>query len=366
MNVYTNYVSKIKTHKECYNYILNIFNINNIKFVIIRGFRYLPVKPDTDLDIVIHPDSYNKFIEIYTKLQDSNLIIVRNPEKYIQNTKEVFYTPLFTASHLQEGGHLPGNYYRFDTYSDLFFYKDGEGNGKNAIICNQLFKKYLFDNLIKIENYYIPNPISEIILLIYRNLYDKRSNWCVKHINRINELLLSVNKDEFNKISHYCFTSQQNIYNFLTIKNYNKITKPNQKLNLFIIRKKGMKQKIIEDILNQIQNQYQILDKIIININNKKKFYSNFYGNYDTHKDDIEKTNDNQCLAIITNNPDHLNPNELKQKIRNQYIEFYPPLGNIIHSSDSSNDCEKELEILFNENIDNFTNIGTYYSQMMI
>lgn len=154
--------------------------------------------------------------------------------------------------------------------------------------------------------------------------------------------------------------------NFLTIKNYNKITKPNQKLNLFIIRKKGMKQKIIEDILNQIQNQYQILDKIIINISNKKKFYSNFYGNYDTHKDDIEKTNDNQCLAIITNNPDHLNPNELKQKIRNQYIEFYPPLGNIIHSSDSSNDCEKELEMLFNENIDNFTNIGTYYSHLMI
>jgi hypothetical protein len=27
---------------------------------------------------------------------------------------------------------------------------------------------------------------------------------------------------------------------------------------------------------------------------------------------------------------------------------------------------KKELEMLFNENIDNFTNIGTYYSQMMI
>lgn len=359
-------LQNINTHKDCYNHILDTFNINNIKFVIIRGFKYLPVKPDTDLDIVIHPDSYNKFIEIYTKLRNNNLIIVRNPDKYTANGKDFYYTPLFTARHLQEGGHLPGNYYRFDTYSDLFFYKDGEGKGKNAMICNQLFKKYLFDNLIKIENYYIPNPISEIILLIHRNLYDKRGNWCVKHINRINELLLSVNKDEFNKISHYCFTSEQNIYDILTAKNHYNIIKPNQKLNLFIIRKRGMKQKIIEDVLNQIGNQYQILDKIIINISNKKKFYSNFYGNYDTHKNDIEKTNDNQCLAIITNNPDHLNPNELKQKIRKQYIEFYPPSGNIIHSSDSSNDCEKELEILFNENIDNFTNIGTYYSQVMI
>ena len=138
------------------------------------------------------------------------------------------------------------------------------------------------------------------------------------------------------------------------------------KLNLFIIRKKGMEREIIENILTQIENEYQILDKILININNKKKFYSNFYGNYDKHKDDIEKNNDNQCLAIITNNPDDINPNELKQKIRKQYIKFYPPLGNIIHSSDSSNDCEKELEMLFNENIDNFKNIGTYYSQKKI
>ena len=356
----------IKTHKDCYNYILDTLNKNNIKFVIIRGFGYLPVKPDTDLDIIINPNSYEKFKEIYKNLNESKLIRVQHPTKYTENGKDFYYTPLFTAKHLKEGEHLPGNYYRFDTYSDLFFYKDGEGKSKNAIICNPLFKKYLFDNLIKVDNYYIPNPISEIILLIYRNLYDKRGKWCRKHMMRINELLLSINKDEFNKISIYCFTSKQNIYEHLITKNFDKISQPNQKLNLFIIRKKGMKREIIENILNQIQNEYQILDKILININNKKKFYSNFYGNYDKHKDDIEKNNDNQCLAIITNNPDDINPNELKQKIRKQYIKFYPPLGNIIHSSDSSNDCEKELEMLFNENIDNFKNIGTYYSQVDI
>ena len=229
-----------------------------------------------------------------------------------------------------------------------------------------MFKKYLFDNLIKIDNYYIPNPISEIILLIYRNLYDKRGRWSVKHINRINELLLSVNKDKFNKICHYCFTKEQNIYKYLITKKFKKIRKPNQKLNLFIIRKKGMEQEIVENILNQIGKEYQILDKIIININKKKKFYSNFYKNYDKYKRYIKKTNGNQCLAIITNNPDDMNPNELKYKIRKQYIKFYPPLGNIIHSSDSSNDCEKELEILFNEKIDNFKNIGTYYQQKLI
>ena len=105
------------------------------------------------------------------------------------------------------------------------------------------------------------------------------------------------------------------------------------------------------------------LDKISINITNKKKFYSNFYGNYDEYREDIEKTNDNKCLAIITNSPDDKNPNELKQKIRKQYIKLYPPLGNIIHCSDSSKDCEEELKLLFNEKIDNFKKIGTYYTQ---
>ena len=30
---------KINTHKDCYNHILDTFNINDIKFVIIRGFK---------------------------------------------------------------------------------------------------------------------------------------------------------------------------------------------------------------------------------------------------------------------------------------------------------------------------------------
>lgn len=354
------------THNDCYNYILDSFNKNNIKFVIIRGFKYLPLKPDTDLDIVIHPESYNNFIEIYSKLKKHNLITVGTPEKYIENNNVVLYTPLFTGKHLKEGSHLPGNYYRFDTYSDLFFYKDGEGRGKNAVICNQILKKYLFDNLIKKNNYYIPNPISEIILLIYRNIYDKRGHWSKKHINRINELIININKDEFNKICSYCFTSEQNVLEYLQTNKFNNINRPNQKLNLFIIRKIGMKKEIIENILYIIKKEYQILDIILININNKKKFYSSFYEKYDNHKEDIEKTNDNQCIAIITNVPLDKNPNELKQQIRQQYIKYYPPLGNIIHSSDSPDDCEKELKLLFNETINNFNNIGTYYSQKNI
>ena len=32
-------------------------NDNNIRYTIIRGYKKLPITPDSDLDIVCHPDS---------------------------------------------------------------------------------------------------------------------------------------------------------------------------------------------------------------------------------------------------------------------------------------------------------------------
>jgi len=360
---------KLITHKDCYNYILDTFNENDIKFVIIRGFINLPRTMDTDLDIIIHPNSYNRFKEICNKFKDNNLIRNLKGKRYTENKKVVHYVPFVTEAHFTEGNHLPGKRYRYDTYSDLFFFKDGEGGNKpaNAIILNSLFKKYVFDNKIKKDNYYIPNPISEIILLIYRNLYDLGGHWKKKHSRRIGGLLSKTNKDEFVKVCNFCFSSEQNILELLQKSAFTpKFPRPNQKLNLFLIRKKGMKKDIIENILNKIEKDYQIIDKILININNKQKFYKSFYGNYTEHEKDILCINDNQCLAIITNIPNNKNPNVLKVLIRKEYKKFYPPIGNIIHCSDSTQDCEKELNLLFNESIENFNNIGTYYSQKNI
>jgi len=317
---------------------------------------------DTDLDIIIHPNSYNKFKEVCNKFRDDKLIRNLPGKNYTENKKVVHYVPFVTEKHFTEGNHLPGKRYRYDTYSDLFFFKNGEGGGRprNAIILNSLFKKYVFDNKIKKDNYYIPNPISEIILLIYRNLYDLSGNWKRKHRVRITSLLHDINNSEFLKVCNFCFSSEQNILELLQKSAFSKnFPRPNQKLNLFIIRKKGMKKNIVEDILNKIEKEYQILDKILVNINNKKKFYKSFYGNYTEHEKDILCINDNQCLAIITNIPKNKNPQNLKSLIRKDK-------GNIIHCSDSILDCENELNLLFNESIENFNNIGTYYSQKNI
>ena len=138
------------------------------------------------------------------------------------------------------------------------------------------------------------------------------------------------------------------------------------KLNLFIIRKKGLQESIIEYITSKINKNYQIIDTILVTINNHHKFYEKLYSNFHKYQDNIKKHNDNQCLAIITNNPINSNPNILKEEIRRHYKIQFPPQGNIIHSSDTSLDCEKELYLLLNENTKSFRNIGTYYSQVKV
>ena len=347
----------ITTTRQCYDYILDFFNQNNIDFIIIRGFKFLPEKMDTDIDLIIHPNSYNKFLDVCKLLKDRNLINHNKPVEYNYNNKRLYYHPLITSKH------LVGKYYRFDTYSDLFFYKDGEGKSKNAILVNNLFKKYLFDNKIKVNNYFIPNPVYEIILLLYRNIYDKQGNWKAKHTNRILELIKNINDDEFNFVCNMCFKTDQNVLEYIKSNQFTKITKPEQKLNLFIIRKQGLKKEVVDDILNKIKSEgYIIIEKVLVTIGDKNKFYKKFYSNYNDYEDEITNINSNQCLGIITNIIENKNTGHLKGRIRKNYIDLYPPIGNIIHSSDSFEDCNKELDLLFQENITNFKNIGTYYS----
>lgn len=361
----------IETHQDCYDYLLDEMNENDVEFVIMRGFKYLPLKADTDLDIVIHPKSYNKFIDIYTKLYKKKLINMDFPKKYNHETHDnLYYTSLFTKG--SNGQHLPGNYYRFDTYNDLFFYKHGEGYSNDALLPNPLFKKYLFDNKLKIKNYYIPNMYSEIVLLIYRNLYDKKGKWVHKHIDRINEIIKrnDFNENEFKKVCNlvYLYKDVENVIQCLKKNEFNNFIQPNQQMNIFLIRKMALKENIINDILEKIKdNGFHIIKKMFVSLTNKQKFYSDFYNEkINEYENEIMDVNKNQCLVIITefNGVNNLEPNYLKNIIRQKYIDFYPPIGNIIHSSDSPNDCLNELSLLLNEKITNFKNIGTYYSQI--
>ena len=361
----------ITTTRECYDYVLDTLNNNNIEFVIIRGFRYLPEKMDTDIDLVVNPKCYDKFLEISNKLIQEKLIgkckkrieyksEVINKEKMI--TSKHYYHPLITSKTLE------GKYYRFDTYSDLFFYKNGEGNTNEAQLVNSLFKYYLFKDKIRVDNYYIPDPIHEIILLIYRSVFDLKGKWKKKHIRRVNELLPILDEDKLHFFCNMCFSNSNDIIDLIKNNNYKDINIVEQQLNLFIIRKAALKNEIINNIIDNIEKEgYKIIDKIFVGIGDTQKFYKNFYLNFTDYEKEILEINNNQCLVIVTDRPIKLNPNKLKSKIRKMYADVFPDTpggikGNIIHASDSNYDADKELSLLFKEDILNFKKIGTHYN----
>jgi hypothetical protein len=356
----------IQSQHDSYNYFLKLLNENEINYIIIRGFRFLPEKPDTDLDTIIHPDSWEKIESIYKKLDSERIfaghsnITMYNNNKCWQSDK-LSYIPMFMYGYIKN--RLSTGFFRFDTYSDLFFNLNGEGHISYKTITPPLiFYNYVFNNKVKIDNYYIPNNYSELILLIFRCLYDKNGIWGNKHCERIDELIYSdiFNKEKFEKISNYVFKKTDNIYNKLINKNYKNIMKPDMNNILFILRKQGIKKNIMDYLLNELKNEeYELIDTFIVTLNNKTKFLKKFYGDkFESYKDDILKINDNQCLVFLTHFQKDKDPNKIKLKIRNHFA------ANIIHASDNPLECEIELNNLLNENIKDFKGIGTHYSQI--
>jgi len=349
------------THRSVYSSFLDSLNQNKVRYMIIRGFKYLPIKPDTDLDMIVHPGDYDIFLSVFDRFKQNKLM--RNDESIrylLQNAGgERLYSSFFTERHLSDGSHLPGNYYRFDVYSDTFF----PTGGRNALLLPVLYRKYLFENRVKVQNFYIPNPISEALLLICRCVYEKRT-WSNKHTSRIQELLSYFDSQEFEKIASYIFNNPEGIYNTLLTQKFGQVDATPARPNLFLIRKAALAEDIIKDIQAMLHDSgYTILDNFFVTIKDDRKLFRDFYKNYDQFEDEILKINNNQCLAIITNTSSSCTVENLKQRVRSKYVQFYPPIGNIIHASDSSVDCERELALLLDESVLNFKNVGTYYSQ---
>ena len=174
-----------------------------------------------------------------------------------------------------------------------------------------------------------------------------------------------IDENEFNFYSNMCFTETHNVLENIKKNNFKDIVCADQKINNFIIRKQGLKKEIVDDIIDKIKKEgYKILDTILIRIGDTNKFYKNFYNNFDDYENEILKSNTNMCLLIITNSINKPSIN-LKNKIRKDYSKQFlvnsgcP--GNIIHSSDNFDDCNKELGLLFKENVTDFKNVGTYY-----
>jgi hypothetical protein len=154
---------------------------NNVRYVIIRGFKKLPITPDTDLDIVCHPEDLNKLKDIML-----NKLHLMNSQIMKIGLENVNYMQFKTKNIPNKL--IKNTYFHVDIYDNIFFFYK-----KKICLSNLLCK--LFDNRIKyMDNFYIPTPEFEYFLLIIRICFDL-GILRDKHKNRLIELIPDVKNE---------------------------------------------------------------------------------------------------------------------------------------------------------------------------
>jgi hypothetical protein len=165
-------------HNKSLNIIFKEFYDSNINYVVIRGFLKLPLTADTDLDIIINNNDFNKAICILNKY------CYKRTECDIElniNNKLLRYYSFRTQG--EYNNNMSNGCMQLDIYNYCFNYE-----GKEIFIAPDLFQINLFLNKIQKDAYYIPTNEYEIILLCMRSIYDQNYNWQQKHINRIKNI----------------------------------------------------------------------------------------------------------------------------------------------------------------------------------
>jgi hypothetical protein len=177
----SNFQNKIdNSHIENLHQVLYALNNANIQFIIIRGYDTMPFKANTDLDIIIYPPDYQKFLSIMETFVNNKQIEVCH-EKMYHN----FHQPLWYRSYKTTGA--MGETYQLDTYNTAFFFKSEQ----DGLMLHPDFIEHIFNNKIKMYNFYIPDRYSEMVLLLCRVFIDKQGNWSEKHQIKFNNLINS-------------------------------------------------------------------------------------------------------------------------------------------------------------------------------
>lgn len=178
------------SHLESFNKLIYTLHNKNIKFIVIRGFKTMPKTADTDLDIIIHPDDYNLFLTIINNFIKDGSFAFNIEKKYNHSSNNTWYRAYRTLGELSN--FLTNNGYQLDTYSNVFFLRK-----EDAVVLSQNFLNYMFENKKQKNNLFIPNEITEMVLLYCRTYFDLNGKWKEKHKIRFQELLKLINKDDF-------------------------------------------------------------------------------------------------------------------------------------------------------------------------
>lgn len=171
------------THLDQLKCFFDFLNNEKIRYVVIRGFLKLPITADTELDIIIHPDDFEKCI--------SNMKIKCKNNSFSTNLiTNCIHKPCSTTGEYDET--MSNGCFRIDLYNNIFFHCGRYKYQLPLFLLNILFNSVNYkipetDTEIK-----IPTKEMEILLLICRAIIDKNGEKIQeKHIQRIEFLIKS-------------------------------------------------------------------------------------------------------------------------------------------------------------------------------
>jgi len=182
----------VHDHDADFQMTIDELNSNNIRYVITRGFKNLPQSPDTDIDLVCHPDDYQKLDSIFLKR-----LQLKHSKKLVIDSTECKYVQYITTKEPRKD--IANTYFHIDVYDHCYtFYI-------KKVLMDFKFLDALFSKRIKKDFYFIPSAEHEIFLLLMRMILECKTIKR-KHTERISELIPTANRENiiemFNEIKN--------------------------------------------------------------------------------------------------------------------------------------------------------------------
>lgn len=194
-------------HHEQFEKFITV--VEKYDYFIIRGFRLLPKLPDTDIDLIVHPEQYKDFCNIAQKYLKPGKLFNYGYSEWCDMQYQSYWT---IAS--------KGQIFKIDLYNSLYF----RTPFKNKFWT--VNKKY-FDKVLKRrrkENfYYLVSLRDDLALTICRAVLDMNGNWKDKYKNRVQELLKIISKKTAIDTIAEVLPHSEWIYECLQNKNYEDI-----------------------------------------------------------------------------------------------------------------------------------------------
>tara|TARA_Y100001963_G_C6704856_1_gene411405 strand:+ start:358 stop:1017 length:660 start_codon:yes stop_codon:yes gene_type:complete len=182
-------------HSEQFFNFLTKLDSENIRYVIIRGFKKFPESGDSDVDLVFHLDDEEKYKMLAMEYLDKGHWCSRGSGEWC----EMMYYPSFTKGPKDQN--IDNGLFRVDSYNSLHF-KSPYNNFKTWWTCSKEFNNLVIETRKEISapfgKYYIPDEECEITLLVVRNVLDNKdkNKFSSKHSDRILEILDNADREK--------------------------------------------------------------------------------------------------------------------------------------------------------------------------